>query len=164
MASKGWICTDRALVNHWVFEDAMVFKIWMYLLFMANYEDKKIMFAGTLTTIKRGQYMTSVRKIARAVHSSEKKVRHTLEALKTDNMVVLEGRARGTLITIVNYGVYQDLGHTKRQGSSALPSELASALPSDNITMINNDLNKGNKRAAPFSPSETVTIPRVYED
>jgi hypothetical protein len=152
------------MVNHWVFEDAMVFKIWMYILFMANYEDKKIMFAGTLTTIKRGQYMTSVRKIARAVHSSEKKVRHTLEALKMDNMVVLEGRARGTLITIVNYGVYQDLGHTKRQSSSALASAQTSALASDNITMINNDLNKENKRAAPSSPSETVTIPRVYED
>lgn len=74
MANKGWICLDRNILSHWVYEDPVIFKIWIWILLNANHEDKKVTIGGELVTIKRGQKYTSIRKIALDVNCSRTKV------------------------------------------------------------------------------------------
>ena len=164
MASKGWICLDRGILAHWVYEDPVIFKIWIWILLNANHEDKKVPIGGELVTVKRGQKFTSIRKIALDVKCSRTKVSRTLNALISDKMVTMERIKSGTLLTIVNYGVYQDVRDSKKPLNDHQSDHTMVQGRDTNNNDYNNDLNKGNKRAAPFSPSETVTIPRVYED
>lgn len=93
-------------------------RIWQYLKYIANHKDEYVpMRNGTKLLIKRGQRLTSVRNIAEGVGYYErgifkkpnpKTVQDVLNWLEENRMITIEtGNRRYTLITIVNYCIYQ---------------------------------------------------------
>lgn len=120
--TQGWIKTYRNILDHWVWQDPMTFRCWMYILLKANHSDKKVMFDGSLMTIGRGQFLTSIRKLGDDVGCSRDKIRKILQTLKEDNMVSVRATHRGTLLTVINYGVYQDSAHTESYTEQATES------------------------------------------
>lgn len=123
--TQGWIKTYRNILDHWVWQDPMTFRCWMYILLKANHSDKKVMFDGSLMTIGRGQFLTSIRKLGDDVGCSRDKIRKILQTLKEDNMVSVRATHRGTLLTVINYGVYQDSAHTESYTEQATESYTA---------------------------------------
>ena len=147
MASdSGWIKVSRSILNHWVFTDEIVFKIWMYLLLQANHEDRKIIFDGELFDIKRGQHLTSIRKIAADVKCSRSKVARTLDVMKREQMLESSCFKSGTLLTIVNYGIYQCVEPAKSHQTATKrpPSEPPKSL-NKNEKNYKNEKNEKNK-------------------
>lgn len=81
-------------------------------MLLANHADKKIYIGGIPTIISRGQFHTSVIKLAdRWVWSRNKVIRY-LTMLERDNMITTSGTPNGTTISIVNYGKFQDMRTT----------------------------------------------------
>lgn len=108
--NKGWIKLHRSIQDCFLWNDKPYDKCraWIDLLLLANHEDKKLMFNGTLITVSRGQYLTSIRKLSeRWGWSKDKVVRHLL-MLESEEMIHRDSNNNRTLLTIVNYGVYQD--------------------------------------------------------
>ena len=115
MADKGWIKTYRKIQECWIWLDKEPFdkrSAWIDLLLTANHADKKILFNGELITIKRGQILTSVRKLSLKWGWSVNKVYRFLELLISDEMVQKESDNNRTLLTIVNYSIFQDCEYT----------------------------------------------------
>lgn len=114
----GWIKLHRKIVDNWIWEDAEYFKAWVDLLMMVNREDKQIPFNGHIVTVKRGQRITSIYKLANRWHWDRRKVVRYLALLEEAEMCTTERTTNGTTITIVNYSIYQDScttnGTTKR--------------------------------------------------
>lgn len=109
MSNQGWIKLHRQIQNCFLWEDKPFDKCraWIDLLILANHEDKKIFFNGELITVERGQYITSIRKLSdRWGWSKDKVVRH-LTLLESEEMIHRDSDSNRTLLTIVNYGVYQ---------------------------------------------------------
>jgi len=115
--SSGWVKVERDLLDSWLWEDAEICRVWLYLLLKANYEDKKQMIGGKLTTIKRGECFKSVRCISEQTGVSVKKVRASLEVLERANLITRKGQAMGQTFSLVGYGVEplpgQAIGYTK---------------------------------------------------
>lgn len=115
--SSGWVKVDRDLLDSWLWEDAEVCRVWLYLLLKANYEDRPQMIGGKLTTIKRGECFKSVRCISEQTGVSVKKVRASLEVLERANIITRKGQAMGQTFSLVGYGVEplpgQAIGYTK---------------------------------------------------
>jgi DNA replication protein DnaD len=88
---------------------------WIDLIFLVNHEDKEFIMGNQKMIVRRGQRWTSIIKLAQRWGWSEKKVRAYLNLLKAEGMIYLETTNKGTLITLVNYGKFQDFG-TKREG------------------------------------------------
>lgn len=89
---------------------------WIDLLMMANHKDGSFILGMKKYNVKRGQKWTSITKLAERWHWCRKKVRAYLKLLESEGMVYLEITNKGLLITIVNYGVYQDFsGKTEQQ-------------------------------------------------
>jgi DNA replication protein DnaD len=82
-------------------------KAWMHLLYTVNHSDKKILFDRELITVKRGQLITSQRKLADAWGCSVMTVRAILDLMCKDEMITVETDRKKTLLTVVNYDVYQ---------------------------------------------------------
>lgn len=112
--SNGWIKIDRSLLTHWVFSDSVILKAWLDILLTANHTDTKIMFDGNLMTIERGQHMTSIRKLAERWSCSREKVSRTLKCFSDEKMIEVKAYKKGTLLTVVNYGKYQDVQDTEK--------------------------------------------------
>lgn len=114
MGDNGWIKLDRDIQSHWVYTDAFIFKAWIDILLTANHKESKLVFDGNLLTIQRGQHLTSIRKISERWGCSRQKASKTLKMFADEHMIQIETHKRGTLLTVVNYGKYQNKRDTER--------------------------------------------------
>lgn len=154
MADKGWIKTYRQILDCWLWTDKEPYdkrSAWMYLLLTANHSDKKIMFNGELIVVKRGQILTSIRTLAEKWKWSYDKTLRFLRLIESDGMIEKESDKFRTLITIVNYEVFQDSPNTDRTEISEQTSERISdkqELKNEkniNIRSNSDDLNESDK-------------------
>ena len=113
---KGYIKIYRDIRDHWIWEVRPYDKAraWIDLIMTANHEKKTILFDGRLMTIERGQHMTSLKTLAARWGWTRSKVKRFLDVLKSEQMINTKRNRNGTLITIVNYGIYQGSRNTKR--------------------------------------------------
>ena len=120
--SKGWISLHRQIWDNWVWKDKPFSKgqAWIDLLLMANYEDKKVLIGNQLITVKRGSFVTSVRKLCDRWGWSNTKVRAFLSLLEQDGMLIVKSDAKKTTITIVNYSDYQDSNISKNDAKTTV--------------------------------------------
>lgn len=107
--AEGWIILDRGIRDHWVYSEKPYsrFKAWVDLILSANFRDKTIMVNGKPFLVRRGSFLTSVRKLSERWGWSKDKVYRFLSVLRSEGMIET-ATPSGTLITIVNYRVYQD--------------------------------------------------------
>lgn len=112
---EGWLKLYRSIQNHWLWEDKPFSRgqAFIDLLLMANHKDNKILFNGELIEIKRGSRITSLRQLSDAWGWSTTKVKKFLELLEKENMITVKSDNKKTLVTIENYGVYQEVGNTE---------------------------------------------------
>ena len=80
---------------------------WIDLLLLANHKDANMIFDYKPLTIKRGQYLTSVRKLGARWSWSKNRTLKYLRMLESLGMIERESTNQRTLITIVNYSNYQ---------------------------------------------------------
>ena len=112
----GWIKINREIVNHWLWSDAERLKWWLDLLFMANWDDKKVLHDSHLFTLKRGQIIASVAFLCERWGKSNKTIIKFLQMLENEGMIKREVVHRQTpIITICNYELYQDNVQTQVQ-------------------------------------------------
>ena len=99
---KGWVKIYRELQEwEWYTKPEMV-HLYIHLLLSANHTTVK--WQGS--TIKRGQFVTSVAQLAKNTGLSVQSVRTCLNRLKSTNEIAIETTKMYTLITICNYGRY----------------------------------------------------------
>lgn len=108
---EGWIKLHRKLWEDELWEDESEphnkRSAWIDLLMMVNHEDKEILFDGQLITVKRGQRLTSIRKLAQRWGWSKDRTLNYLKLLEASGKIIRETDSRRTLITVVKYSVYQ---------------------------------------------------------
>lgn len=107
MADKGWIKLYRKVRENWIWDNPEYFKAWVDILLMANHEDKQILFNGHVITIRKGQKLTSLSKLAERWNWSRNRVDRYLRLLSEAGMVTASRTPNGTLLTVEKYGFYQ---------------------------------------------------------
>ena len=116
---KGYIKVYRDIRDHWIWTDEKEpfdkLHAWLDLIMMANHEDKEILFNGRLILVKRGSRITSLRKLSERWRWSPHKVSDFLNILEKDGMISQVRNSQKTLITLINYRVYQ--GNGKQSGT-----------------------------------------------
>ena len=81
---------------------------WVDLILLANHKDNDFLMGNKKIVVKRGQHWTSNEKLQQRWRWSEKRVREFLKLLQEEGMIYLETTNRGSMITLVNYGKFQD--------------------------------------------------------
>ena len=119
MGSKGFFKMDRDVVDHWIFKDPD-FRIWVYLIRNAQFEnqDKPIDIGNQERYLQRGEFLTSMEKIATDLKVDKGVVRRVLDKLKKNNMIKKTvGRGKGIpyVAKIVNYDKWQGQYTFKKQ-------------------------------------------------
>ena len=107
---QGWIKLHRKIRECDVIWDDKPFsrgQAWVDLLLMVNHEDKEVMFDGNFNLVKRGQKLTSIRKLSEQWGWSRTKTTKFLNELKKAEMLDIKSDTKKTLVTVINYDVYQ---------------------------------------------------------
>lgn len=101
---NGWIKIHYNLLNWEWYDDINTKTLFLHLLLMANWKDKK--WHGIL--IKRGSFITSLGKLANQTGLSVQNVRTSLNKLKSTNEITSKTNNKYTYITINNFNDYQE--------------------------------------------------------
>ena len=104
-----WVKCHRSLAENelWLLEPFTKGQAFWDLVMNANHADGRFICGNEVVKIKRGQYFTSELKLSKRWGWSRNKVRAYLKLLESLKMGTAKGTAKGTLITIENYGIYQ---------------------------------------------------------
>ena len=145
--AEGWIKIHRKLLSCDIWDNDQPFDMrsaWVDLILLANHRDVEMLFDYEPLTIKRGQYLTSVRKLGARWSWSKNRTLKYLRLLENLKMIERESSSKRTLITIVNYGVYQDVWDTDMD--TDVDTGMDTGMPQ--TRMIKNDKEiKNNNRA-----------------
>ena len=89
--NKGFIALYRSIQEHWLWsadKTTSKFQAWIDLILTVNYQDKKFMFNGKLTEVKRGSWITSIAQLCKRWDWSNSKVVKFLDELEKDGMII----------------------------------------------------------------------------
>ena len=142
--SYGWISIHRKIQDNLIWNDKPFNRgaAWVDLLLLANHEDKKVLFNGSIIEVKRGEKITSLRKLSERWGWSREKTKNFLILLKSENIIDFKTDHQKTTYKIVNYNVYQNEYVDKRATEKPLTDQQkATEKP---LTDTNNNINNYN--------------------
>ena len=116
----GWIKLHRRILDWEWYSNANCFRIFLHLLLKANISDRK--FEGR--DIKRGQLVTSTKKLSTETGLSEQSVKTAIKHLKSTNDITTLATSKYTVITVVNYEVYQCYDEVANQEDNQQSNQL----------------------------------------
>lgn len=172
----GWICIHRKIQDNIIWNDKPFNRgaAWIDLLMLANHEDKKIIFNGSVVEVKRGEKITSLRKLSERWGWSITKTKKFLNLLSDEKMINYKSDSKKTVYNIVNYEVYQDNENTKSNTEITLKEnknkteknqkeikKKQTTMNNNDITMNNNDNNS--KDVVPHSEKMNLDNPKLAE-
>ena len=161
--SNGWINLHRCIQEHWIWQDAHRFKWWVDLLLRASHKDTKVLFDGSLIECKRGQFITSLGKLAEEWMVSRGAVRRFLDALENDTMIARVSTHKMTQITICNYDSYQSVRTTDDTTNGQLTIQQTDTINNvDSITTSSNTSTNSNREGG--KKTQTKFIPPTLEE
>lgn len=140
--NSGWIKINRSILDHWIWNDAQKFHWWIELLFMANWEQKKVVVGNTIVTVERGQMVASNSFLMERWGVCTHTVRNFLRLLKADGMITQTTYPKFNIITICNYDKYQNKEITKVDPNADLKVTPNADPNADPLTDPNADPNK----------------------
>ena len=105
--SAGWIKIERAIVDHWIYQDPWKFRNWCDILLLANHADQKFEIGGTIYTCKQGETLRSLLNLSTRWRCSRSKARRFLKLLEKDGMIRITDERKTTRISVCNYDSYQ---------------------------------------------------------
>lgn len=140
----GWISIHRKIQDNIIWNDKPFNRgaAWIDLIMLANHENKKIIFNGSMVEIKRGEKITSLRKLSERWGWSRGKTKKFLNLLKDENMIEFKTDHQKTTYKIVNYNVYQNEDLDKRATEKPLNDQQRATEKPLNDT--NNNINNYN--------------------
>lgn len=101
--SEGFIKLYRSILNWEWWNDDKTFRVFIYLLLNANWEDTR--YRGH--KIPKGSLVYGRKKLAKSLGMSEQSVRTSLEHLKSTNEITIKPTNKFSIITIVNWEKFQ---------------------------------------------------------
>lgn len=160
---NGWIKLHRQIFDCWVWNDKPFSKgqAWVDLLLLANHQKEKFPFKNEVIAAERGVVCRSVLWLADRWGWSREKTRRFLSQLQSDGMVLVNATTHMTTITLVNYGIYQDLQPTKPTTGRQQDDNQTDNKPT-HTRIIKNEKNDRNTYTAEFQSFWSI-YPRKSE-
>lgn len=117
MNIEGWIKLHRKLseTDLWLSEPFTRGQAWVDLIMIANHKDGFIIVRGNMVEVKRGQVGWSQERLAKRWKWSRKKVANFLKQLEMAQQIEQQKNNISSIITILNYGLYQKKEPQKEQ-------------------------------------------------
>lgn len=149
--SQGWICLHRQMLEWEWYSDINATRLFIHCLLKANHKEKK--WQGKV--IPRGSFITGRSVLADETGLTEQQIRTAITKLKSTNNITIKATNKFSLITLVNYDMYQD---KPVETTSKITSKPLNEQPTDNqqVTTTNND---NNEEQITIQPPKAVKCP-----
>lgn len=125
---NGYIKIYRQMLDWEWYDDVNTKAVFLHLLLTANFEDNR--WHGI--EVKKGDAITSIPSLAKTLRLSERNVRTAIKHLKATGEVTVKAYAKFSVITVVNYNLYQENpGNNGENSNSQIPTKQVGDRQSD---------------------------------
>ena len=103
---RGWIKLHRKINDNPILKKGNVysnFEAFIWLLLRANYDNAKVVIGSTIYKLKKGEMITSLKKLQKQFGWGNSRLKTFLKLLKDDGMIEYKSNTQLTLITISNW-------------------------------------------------------------
>ncbi len=145
--SAGWVKLHRAINDNWIWSCERHSKqsAWLDLIMMVNHEDRKITIGTQVVVIQRGSVWTSYKKLKARWRWSNDRLYGFIRALVSDGMIAVQTTNTGTLLTVLNYSIYQGSGGSDDEEPEREPERESERTP-DTEPETKPETNKNDRR------------------
>ena len=106
--NKGYILLHRKVEdNPVVVKDNDYFSVWIHLLLNSSHSDHDMIFDGETRIIKRGQVLTSRKRLSKICNCTESKIERIIKWLISEHLIEQQTYSKSRIISILNYSKYQ---------------------------------------------------------
>ena len=132
---NGYIRLFRKFISWEWYKNQNTKAVFIHCLLKANWEDGS--FEGQI--IKRGSFVTGRKKLSEELGLTEQQIRTALKHLISTNEITIEKTNKYSIITIINYDLYQDINQEVNQ-------QLTNNQPTINQQLTTNEKEKEEKK------------------
>lgn len=104
----GYIKLYRSLIRCPIFDDERLLKIWIWCLLKANHTERDVLVGNTTVHVESGQFVYGRIKAAEKLKIPESTLYRKLKVLKNEHMIELKVNNKWTVVSIVNWVLFQD--------------------------------------------------------
>ena len=130
-----FITLHRKILQSSCFQDAELLKLWLWCLMRANHKDREIIHGGQLVRLKRGQFITGRYVATKELNMTTMKYRGRIALLAKMLQISLKVTNKYTIITVVNYDLYQTKG---KKITNKQPTDNQQITTDNNVNNVNN--------------------------
>ena len=104
----GWIKMHRKIINNKIYQNSHLLHLAVHLLLKASHKEHEMLVGYTPVLLKKGQLITGERALARDLGGKPSAWRRRLLVLESMRFCKRESKQAYTLITVINYNLYQN--------------------------------------------------------
>jgi predicted transcriptional regulator len=149
---KGYILLHRSFLDWEWFRNPNVRLVYEYCLLKANFSDTKVQGIE----LKRGQFLTSVSKIADANGLTTQNVRTALKKLEQCENLTRSTYSKYTIITVLNYDMYQLANNQVTNNQQATNKEVTNNQQTTNKQLTTDNKNNTKNKKKEINKKEKI--------
>ena len=157
MEENGFVKFHRKITKWEWYQDANTFRLFFHLIMKANWKDGR--FLGH--AVPRGSLVSSIGHLAEDLNLSVRNVRTSLEHLKSTGEIEIKTTNRFSLITVINYRLYQDKDSESTINRQTTDKQLTTIEQRNKETK--KQRNNNNTPLTPQRGTEEIPIPTVLD-
>ncbi|MBW8383531.1 MAG: transcriptional regulator [Youngiibacter sp.] len=104
---QGWIKLHRQLLENPIFQNEKLLKVFIWCLLKATHEEYDQLVGREIVTLKQGQFVTGRHKGSAELNLKPSTFWDYLSVLKSNNTIDIKSDNKQSVISIVNWGLYQ---------------------------------------------------------
>lgn len=103
----GYVYISREFMKLDVFKNADAWMVFMWCMFLAQYEETKVKVGSKIITLHPGQLIISRRLIAESLNMNERDVYKCLNCLEKEGLISVKAIGGWKLVTIIDWDKYE---------------------------------------------------------
>ena len=156
---QGFIKLHRSILDWEWFDDNITFKVFVYLLLNAQWED----FRYRGYEVPRGSLVIGRKRMSKELRMSEQSIRTSLNHLKSTNEITIQSTNKFSLVTIVNWDKYQGKDdENNQQTNQQINQQSTNNQPTTNHIIRNKEYK--NIRREEYSVADCESVQNLFND
>ncbi len=157
---EGWISLHRSITEHAVFQDAEVFKVWVWIILNASYCDKTALVGKKVVNLRTGQFVFGRKTASQQLNMCESKVYRIVKMLEEMGSIKIDANNKFSIITVENWAKYQGDEQKLNKRRTDVEQKLNTTNKENKDNNINNYYNAREYVATPKATKFSNFTPR----
>ena len=140
---RGYVKVWRKIIDSGLIQSPNTLAVFMHILLNASHKDIKVGTTTGIVELKRGQYISGRKQLARQLEQSERQIRTSLDRLINLQIMTIKTTNKYSIYVIENYNNYQDSDQqTKDTATNKRPANDQQTTTKQECKEFNNVNNK----------------------